>query len=68
MLIVVANTAISIIQEIKAKKTIDKLTLTNSNFTNNKASNGGAIYVASADSKLINDIFNYYLYRKFLHK
>jgi cation-transporting ATPase E len=33
MLIVVANTAISIIQEIKAKKTIDKLTLTNSNFT-----------------------------------
>ena len=33
MLIVVANTAISIIQEIKAKNTIDKLTLTNSNFT-----------------------------------
>lgn len=33
MLIVVANTLISIIQEIKAKKTIDKLTLTNSNFT-----------------------------------
>ena len=33
MLIVVANTMISIIQEIKAKKTIDKLTLTNSNFT-----------------------------------
>ncbi len=33
MIIVVANTAISIIQEIKAKKTIDKLTLTNSNFT-----------------------------------
>ena len=33
MLIVIANTAISIIQEIKAKNTIDKLTLTNSNFT-----------------------------------
>ena len=33
MIIVVANTLISIIQEIKAKKTIDKLTLTNSNFT-----------------------------------
>ena len=33
MLIVIANTLISIIQEIKAKKTIDKLTLTNSNFT-----------------------------------
>ena len=33
MIIVVANTAISIIQEIKAKNTIDKLTLTNSNFT-----------------------------------
>ena len=33
MLIVVANTLISIIQEIRAKKTIDKLTLTNSNFT-----------------------------------
>lgn len=33
MVIVLANTAISIIQEIKAKKTIDKLTLTNSNFT-----------------------------------
>lgn len=33
MLIVVANTLISIIQEIKAKLTIDKLTLTNSNFT-----------------------------------
>ncbi len=33
MLIVVANTLISIIQEIKAKRTIDKLTLTNSNFT-----------------------------------
>jgi len=33
MLIVVANTLISIIQEIKAKKIIDKLTLTNSNFT-----------------------------------
>lgn len=33
MLIVVANTLISIIQEIKAKNTIDKLTLTNSNFT-----------------------------------
>ena len=33
MVIVIANTCISIIQEIKAKKTIDKLTLTNSNFT-----------------------------------
>ena len=33
MLIVIANTLISIIQEIKAKNTIDKLTLTNSNFT-----------------------------------
>ena len=33
MIIVVANTLISIIQEIKAKTTIDKLTLTNSNFT-----------------------------------
>ena len=33
MLIVIANTLISIIQENKAKKTIDKLTLTNSNFT-----------------------------------
>lgn len=33
MLIVIANTLISIIQEIKAKRTIDKLTLTNSNFT-----------------------------------
>lgn len=33
MLIVIANTSISIIQEIKAKRTIDKLTLTNSNFT-----------------------------------
>lgn len=33
MVIVISNTAISIIQEIKAKKTIDKLTLTNSNFT-----------------------------------
>ena len=33
MLIVVANTLISIVQEIKAKNTIDKLTLTNSNFT-----------------------------------
>lgn len=33
LLIVIANILISIIQEIKAKKTIDKLTLTNSNFT-----------------------------------
>lgn len=33
MIIVIANTCISIIQEIKAKRTIDKLTLTNSNFT-----------------------------------
>lgn len=33
MVIVLANTSISIIQEIKAKNTIDKLTLTNSNFT-----------------------------------
>ena len=33
MLIVIANTLISIVQEIKAKNTIDKLTLTNSNFT-----------------------------------
>lgn len=33
MVIAISNTAISIIQEIKAKKTIDKLTLTNSNFT-----------------------------------
>ncbi len=33
MVIVIANTAISIVQEIKAKLTIDKLTLTNSNFT-----------------------------------
>ena len=33
MVIVVANTTISIVQEIKAKRTIDKLTLTNSNFT-----------------------------------
>ena len=33
MLIVIANTLISIVQEIKAKNTIDKLSLTNSNFT-----------------------------------
>lgn len=33
MLIVVLNTAIGIVQEIKAKKTMDKLSLTNSNFT-----------------------------------
>ncbi len=33
MVIVVLNTAIGIIQEIRAKKTMDKLTLTNSNFT-----------------------------------
>ena len=33
MVIVVLNTTIGIVQEIKAKKTMDKLSLTNSNFT-----------------------------------
>ena len=33
LLIVVCNTTIGIVQEIKAKKTMDKLSLTNSNFT-----------------------------------
>ncbi len=33
MVIVVINTTIGIVQEIKAKKTMDKLSLTNSNFT-----------------------------------
>ena len=33
MVIVVANTIIGIVQEIRAKKTMDKLSLTNSNFT-----------------------------------
>ena len=33
MVIVTLNTTIGIVQEIKAKKTIDKLSLTNSNFT-----------------------------------
>ncbi len=33
MVVVTLNTVIGIIQEIKAKKTIEKLTLTNSNFT-----------------------------------
>lgn len=33
MIIVVLNTTIGIVQEIKAKKTMDKLSLTNSNFT-----------------------------------
>ena len=33
LVIVVCNTTIGIIQEIKAKKTLDKLSLTNSNFT-----------------------------------
>ncbi len=33
MLIVVLNTTIGIVQEIRAKKTMDKLSLTNSNFT-----------------------------------
>lgn len=33
LLIVVLNTVIGIVQEIKAKKTMDKLSLTNSNFT-----------------------------------
>ena len=33
LVIVVLNTTIGIVQEIKAKKTMDKLSLTNSNFT-----------------------------------
>lgn len=33
LLIVILNTVIGIVQEIKAKKTMDKLSLTNSNFT-----------------------------------
>ena len=33
MVIVVVNTTIGIVQEIRAKKTMDKLSLTNSNFT-----------------------------------
>ncbi|MBR1988496.1 MAG: HAD-IC family P-type ATPase [Clostridia bacterium] len=33
LVIVILNTCIGIIQEIKAKKTVDKLSLTNSNFT-----------------------------------
>ncbi len=33
LIIVVLNTAIGIVQEIRAKKTMDKLSLTNSNFT-----------------------------------
>ena len=54
MVIVILNTTIGIVQEIRAKRTMDKLTLTNSNFT--KVVRDGEIIEIYKDEVVLDDV------------